>query len=164
MLAAWGIGYALNNLKRGSIRQGLKVLVVSVIFIGNGRAIYYYFTDYSRSGIKEDFNAGLQEAFTAVDLLEANQVWIDADVSQAYTYVLFFLQYPPAKFQREVQVEVVNGVYKVNQFGRYVFYEEYLTKQTPYGYLSLKNKFLNSNEHPKTVLFTNEYWEVGIRQ
>jgi len=164
VLAAWGIGFVLNTIKRKDIRRGLKLLVVAFIIIENGLAIHYYFTAYPYGRIKEDFNTGLQEAFAVVNTLPTNQVWIDIEVSQAYTYTLFFLRYPPAKFQQDVNVEVVNGVYKVNQFGRYVFYEEYLVKQKRYGYLSRKNAFPNSQEHPKTVLFTNEYWEVGIRQ
>jgi hypothetical protein len=81
-----------------------------------------------------------------------------------YVYTLFYLRYPPAQFQREAKFSIENGTYKVKRFGKYVFFEDELSSNHAYGYLSRKDEFQDNADRHRNVLFTNDAWEVGIMQ
>ncbi len=160
-LAVWVIrlipSTANSHLPKYSIRIGIAVLLSLESFL----AIRYYFSDYPDSSIKRNFNDGLEEAFYEVKKLKADQVRITDRMPLPYAYTLFYTQYSPELFQREAAYEIQGGAYKVNHFGKYVFYEEYLDKKKGYAYLSRRDEFHGNENQQKTVVFTNEDWEVG---
>jgi hypothetical protein len=159
-LAVWIIRFipsTVNHLPKYSIRIGIAVLFSLESF----PAIRYYFSDYADSSIKRNFNTGLKEAFDEVKKLKSDQIRITDRMTLPYAYTLFYTQYSPKLFQRKAVYEVQNGSYKVNRFGEYVFYEEYLDKKKGYAYLSRRDEFQENGNQHKTVIFTNEDWEVG---
>ena len=83
-----------------------------------------------------------------------------------YVYTLFYLRYPPARFQREAQVAIdtVEGAYQVKRFGRFVFHDRYLTPGKAYGYLAYKDELKAADQSRRNVLFSDEMWEVGTMQ
>jgi hypothetical protein len=109
------------------------------------------------------FNEGLGPAFEAVRRLPgAAQVRITSQIPLNYVYTLFYLQYPPAQFRQEAQVEIVNGAYQVNKFGRYVFDDRYLLPGVPYAYLARRGELRPSSQQHNVVSYSDEFWEVGM--
>jgi hypothetical protein len=90
-------------------------------------------------------------------------VYVTPRLPLGYVYTLFYLRYPPARFQREVQVSIdtTEGAYQVNQFGRYVFSRQRVATGKPYGYLLYKGEPVPVGPGRKTILFSDETWEVG---
>ncbi|QNE38558.1 glycosyltransferase family 39 protein [Hymenobacter sp. NBH84] len=162
VMSAWGIFCVLAYVKNRIWRSILYVVVLSVVIIENGLAINYYFNSYSSYEIKDSFNDGLREAYIATDSLPVTQVCITNELSQSYIYTLFYLQYSPKKFREEVDFEIENGIYKVNKFGKYIFDYSFIDKSKPYGYLFYKKHMQDKENIHKKVVFSNEYWEVGI--
>ncbi|AIZ63257.1 hypothetical protein PK28_05335 [Hymenobacter sp. DG25B] len=161
-LSIWLISLVLMRVRSSWVRAAISSLVVIWIVVESSLAIRYYFSDYNRSAIRENFNAGLQEAFAAVARLPVSQVRITQDMHQPYVYTLFYLQYPPAAFQKEVKMTIENGEYNVHQFGKYRFSDDYLDLNREYGYLSRKNEFPDTEKSRRQVYYANEFWEVGI--
>ncbi|RZK15810.1 MAG: hypothetical protein EOO56_22010 [Hymenobacter sp.] len=128
-------------------------------------AVRHYLRSYRHGSIATEFNAGLAPAFAAVSHLQnVEQVHITRKMPLYYVYTLYYLRYPPARFQREAQVEVVKGDYQVNKFGRYVFNDQYLRPGRPYGYLTRLGELKDDARHHKTVVYHDDQWEVGTMQ
>lgn len=162
-LAAWVIPLIINSFNASVPRPVLRLAVVAWVLLEGGLAVNHYFTEYRDGPIKGQFNDGLAEAFAAVGdkLGGSGQVRITEQMPLPYVYALFYLRYPPARFQREAQVAVSGGTYQVRRFGRYVFTPDALLPGRAYGYLSRTNEY---GTLPRQVLFTNEAWEVGVVQ
>lgn len=162
-LCAWALPTLIRKFVPAAYAPALRVLTTGLLVWQGFTAIYYYFTDYPQEKIRDRFNVGLGEAFASAEhIAGVRQILITRSMPLPDAYTLFFTQYPPDKFRREVQVEIKNGEYKVNTFGRYVFYPEYLNKSASYGYLARKNELRDDSTHHKVSLFTSELWEVGI--
>ncbi|MGI4743831.1 MAG: glycosyltransferase family 39 protein [Janthinobacterium lividum] len=164
-LAAWVTALLIENLRADVPRQLIRGAVLGFFLVEGSLAARFYHLYYPHGPIREEFVAGLPEAFAAVDQLWGiDQVRITNQMYLPYVYTLFYLRYPPEQFRREVQVEVVDGAYKVHKFGRYVFEDQYLVPGRPYAYLARKDEVKEDAQHHKQVLFSNEGWEVGTVQ
>jgi hypothetical protein len=119
----------------------------------------HYFTDYAEGEVKTAFNTGLEEAMRNADQLKVPQLLIADQWSLPYVYTIFFVRFPPDRFQREVQFKVIRGVYEVKKVGKYIFAEDHLDRSKSYGYLSRKGWY---DVERRKVLFQNDLWEVGI--
>lgn len=162
-LAAWGLPLLLDSFRPEVPKRLLWAGVLGWLALQSGRAIQNLFGAYRQGPIREQFNDGLGEAFSVVgSLWGINQVRITSQMPLPYVYTLFYLRYPPAQFQREADVRVAGGTYQVRRFGRYVFADELLTPNQPYGYLSRKNELADTGPRHRQVIFTNDAWEVGI--
>ena len=165
VLASWLTSELIKNLKPQAPRKLIQQLTLVWFGLEGGLAARYYLLHYSEGEIKAQFNSGLSEAFRAVGQLpQASQVRITSQLSLNYVYTLYYLQYPPAQFQREVQLEIVDGAYQVNKFNRYVFNDRYLTPGQPYAYLARLGEVREDRDHHKTVSYSDEFWEVGMVQ
>jgi hypothetical protein len=61
-----------------------------------------------------------------------------------------------------MDINTIEGAYQVNQFGRYVFNNERIVQEKAYGYLAYKDELKSIGQSRKTVVFSDEIWEVGI--
>ncbi|UYZ63064.1 glycosyltransferase family 39 protein [Hymenobacter weizhouensis] len=162
-LCAWVVQFIIQNIRPGMQRQAARFIVAGVLIWEGSSAVRSYFTEYPQGRIKDRFNVGLEEAFaSASELTGVNQIIISRQVPLPDVYTLFYLKYPPEKFRQEVDVEISNGEYKVNKFGKYVFYDDCLNSAADYGYVSRIHTLPSSTRHRKEVIYTNELWEVGI--
>ena len=162
-LAAWGGVVGSKWLPAGRPRQVAWGLLLSWFVGVGGTVTWAYLRHYPRGDIRMQFNEGLGPAFEAVRQLRgAAQVRITSQIPLNYVYTLFYLQYPPARFRQEAQVEIVNGAYQVNKFGRYVFDDRYLLPGVPYAYLARRGELLPSSQQHKVVSYSDEFWEVGM--
>jgi hypothetical protein len=166
VLAVWAIDTIINSFNPNVPKLAIRVAVFGWLAIEGGLAIQYYFNGYAKGPIKDQFNAGLEEAFVALNQRVGiiDQVRITDQMPLPYVYTLFYLRYPPAQFQREAKFSIENGTYKVKRFGKYVFFEDELSSNHAYGYLSRKDEFQDNADRHRNVLFTNDAWEVGIMQ
>jgi predicted membrane-bound mannosyltransferase len=165
VLATWGLAVTINSFLPSVPRRALQLAAVAWLALESGLAIDYYFTEYRNGPIKALFNEGLGEAFGALDgLWGIDQVRITDQMPLPYVYTLFYLRYPPAQFQREAQVRVIDGIYRVRRFGRYAFVDDELAPGRPYGYLARKNELADTPQRHRQIIFTNDAWEVGIMQ
>lgn len=164
-LAVWLLSQLVKIGKAKTTRFYLQALVFcGLTFIG-GKAVYHYFHKYQESGIRGDFNEGLDDAFAAVKQLPVDQVYITKDfaLNLTYMYALFYLQYPPEEFQKTGQFAIRNGVYKVYKFGNYILEDSVLNHDKPYGYLFRRSGPESTKDRGNcTTTFQNELWEVGI--
>ncbi|RYZ32606.1 MAG: hypothetical protein EOP49_37275, partial [Sphingobacteriales bacterium] len=118
-LAAWAANELIDGLKTTAPKQFIRQAVLLWFGLEGGLAARYYLLHYSDGGIKSQFNSGLQVAFAAVNQLHGtSQVLITSQLPLNYVYTLYYLQYPPARFRQEVQLEIVAGSYQVNKFNR----------------------------------------------
>ncbi|MGI4834888.1 MAG: glycosyltransferase family 39 protein [Janthinobacterium lividum] len=164
-LAAWAMAATISSFQPSVPRPLLRLAVVGWLMLEGGLAVRSYFTTYAQGPIRSDFNEGLGEAFGAVaGLWGLNQVRITTQMPLPYVYALFYLRYPPAQFQREARVRVVDGTYQVRRFGRYIFTDDELVAGQPYAYLARKGELADTAERHREVVFTNDSWEVGIMQ
>jgi len=163
-LAAWAISVTISSFKPEVPQQALRLAAVAWLLLEGGQAAHSYLTEYADGPIKTEFNGGMDEAFAVVkNLWGIDQVRITDRVELPYVYTLFYLQYPPAQFQREAQVSITDdGNYRVARFGRYVFSDAELTPGQAYGYLARRDEFDDNATRHREILFTNEAWEVGI--
>jgi hypothetical protein len=161
-LAAWGGAASSKRLPAGIPRQVGWGLLLSWFVVIGAAAARTYLQQYPQSPIRMQFNDGLAPAFEAVSRLKGpTQVRITSQIPLNYVYTLYYLQYPPAQFQREVQLEIVNGSYQVNKFNRYVFDDRYLQPGVPYAYLARRGELSESSQQHKVVSYSDEFWEVG---
>ena len=163
-LAAWVLALIINNLGARAPKALIRGLVLAWFVLEGGLAARYYVRHYPQSAIKEQFNAGLPAAFAAVGHLQGvGQVYITPQMPLPYVYTLFYLRYPPARFQREVQVgiDAAQGAYQVRQFGCYVFDSQYLKKGVRCGYLTRASELKGTPKNHKTLIFSDGTWEVG---
>jgi hypothetical protein len=161
-LAAWGGAASSQWLPPGRPRQvGWGLLLSWFVAVGVA-AVRNYLGVYSHGAIRAQFNDGLAPAFAAVSRLRGPaQVRITSQIPLNYVYTLYYLQYPPARFQQEVQLEIVNGSYQVNKFNRYVFDDRYLQPGMPYAYLARLGELSDTKQRYKVVSYSDEFWEVG---
>jgi 4-amino-4-deoxy-L-arabinose transferase-like glycosyltransferase len=163
-LAAWFVGRLIRHLRSSVPKQFIRGAVLAWFVLEGGLAASYYLRHYPQGAIKKQFNSGLPAAFAAVSRLQGvGQVYITPRLPLGYVYTLFYLHYPPAQFQREVQVGVdtLEGAYQVNQFGRFVFNSQRLTQETAYGYLLYKDELKAADQPRRNVVFSDDTWEVG---
>ncbi|MFD1875349.1 hypothetical protein [Hymenobacter bucti] len=72
----------------------------------------HYLFRHPQGAIRVQFNDGLAGAFAAVGRLQGvPQMLITSQISLNYVYALYYLRYPPARFQQAVRREVVDGSY-----------------------------------------------------
>ena len=163
VLATWAISRTIDSFGPEVPRQALRAGALAWLLLEGSLAIDTYLTEYPKSAIKNDFNAGLGEAFEAVSgLWGIDQVRITTNMPLPYLYTLFYLHYPPADFQREMQAKTTDDRYQVKRFGRYIFADSELTPKQAYGYLSRRNEYADTDQQHREVFFTNDDWEVGI--
>jgi predicted membrane-bound mannosyltransferase len=163
VLATWAISRTIDSFGPEVPRQTLRVAALAWLFLEGGLAVNSYFAEYQYGVIKKDFNNGLDEAFAAVpSLWGIEQVRITGSIPLPYLYTLFYTRYPPAEFQHEMQTTATDNMYNVKRFGKYVFDEAVLTPGRPYGYLSRRNEYPDTDQRHREVFYTNEDWEVGI--
>jgi hypothetical protein len=163
-LAAWFASTLIRQLQPRVPKQLIRNLVLVWFGLEGGLAARYYFRHYSQGPIGAQFNSGLSAAFAAVSRLPgAEPVYITPRLPLGYVYTLFYLRYPPAQFHREVQLEtdLGEGAYQVNQFGRFIFNRQRVALGTSYGYLTYKDELKTVAQARKTVLFSDGTWEVG---
>ena len=164
-LAVWGAALIINNLREGISKPAIWGLLSGWLVIDGGLAAHNYFTEYPQGGINAQFNNGLAGAFEAVSQQWGlGQVRVTSQMPLPYIYTAFYLRYPPAQFQRDVQMDIVDGVYTVRKLGRYVFDDQYLEPGKPYVYLARKDEMKDDAQHHKTIVYSNELWEVGTIQ
>ncbi|KAA9345520.1 hypothetical protein F0P94_00060 [Adhaeribacter soli] len=161
-LVAWFVNLILTNLKDTAPKTTIKLLLLTWLILESSITIRYYFKEYPKESIRHHFNIGLGEAFAAARNLPVDQVRITDQMPLPYVYTLFYLQIPPKQFQTEAAYEIRDGVYKVNRFGKYIFYDEFLKPGKEYGYLSRKDEYQANENRTKEIIFSNELWEVGI--
>jgi 4-amino-4-deoxy-L-arabinose transferase-like glycosyltransferase len=164
-ITAWLLHLLTASLRRPALKRGGQAALVAWILLESSPGIRHYFTAYPQTNIRETFNAGLQPAFAALQKLPVNQVYLPHDLmplSLTYIYALFYLQYPPAALQQHGDFKIENGVYRVNRFGKYAFYEAYLRPGQAYGFLVRKGQQLPDSTRAREVYFENETWQVGI--
>ena len=163
VLAVWAVARIINSFDASVPRPALRLGAAAWLLLEGGLAVHSYFIDYRNGPVKGQFNDGLGEAFAAANgLWGIDQVRITDQMALPYVYALFYSRYPPAQFQREVHYQIKDGVYQVSRFGKYVFAPQELAAGQPYGYLSRKNEFPDTDQQRREVLFTNDDWEVGI--
>ncbi len=162
LLAVWTIHTTIRNFNDTMPKRAIQMVVVLGFVAESGLVIRNYFTHYPESSIRKNFNAGMNEAFAATTRLSVKQIRISDHVTLSYVYTLFYTHYPPADFQKKVNYQIENGKYKVNYFDKYVFYDAYLTPDEDYGYLSYKDEFPDNEQRHRTIIFTNDLWEVGV--
>ncbi|MGI4869723.1 MAG: hypothetical protein ACRYFX_00945 [Janthinobacterium lividum] len=161
VLAAW----AAARISSGRLRLALRLGLVLWPLLEGGRAVRAYFTSYPHGPIQEQFRAGLPAAFAALrELRGVRQVYVTQRIAPLNydMYTLFYLRYPPARFQRERRVELRDGVYQIRSFGRYVFAAADVVPGQPYGYLAGHDELPDTAACPRQVVFRNERWEVGV--
>lgn len=164
-LAAWAVAVVVRHLQPTVPKALVRAGVLAWTLAAGGVAVYNYFVHYPGGAIREQFSAGLGEAFAALDgLWGSGQVRITDRLPLPYVYTLFYTRYPPAQFQREAQVRVVGGAYEVRRFGRYVFVPEELANPHAYAYLSRRDEYPDTPEQHRQIIFTNDLWEVGLMQ
>ena len=164
VLAVWGTTAIIGNLRADLPKKLIWNLVLVWCVLDGFPAVRYYFRSYRHGEIKTEFRAGLAPAFEALAQLPGTeQVFIDLEISPTYIYALYYLRYPPTRFQREAQVEVSEGNYQVNKFGRYVLNNRFLTAGR-YNYLSRRDELKDDAQHHKTVAYYDDNWEVGTMQ
>lgn len=161
VLAVWAIDQLITRVQMPVAKPLVRGLLVGWLLLEGGVAVQNYFSSYRKSSIREGFNVGLDEAFAAAQRLPVQQIRITDKMPLPYVYTLFYTQYPPREFQQHANYQLNGGVYQVNRFGPYVFYNEYLTPGQPYGYLMRKGE-LTGDTPTRQVVFANEAWEVGI--
>jgi 4-amino-4-deoxy-L-arabinose transferase-like glycosyltransferase len=96
------------------------VLLVGVVFEGS-RFAWSYFHDYPIVAAPY-FQYGMEEVIRAVQSAPPGRpIVITFQVNQPYIYVLFYEEYPPAKFQRMPRMQVKGVAGPVLRFDRYLF-------------------------------------------
>ena len=164
VLAVWFIGFLLQYFKNKKVKQTAQLVIILLIGLRSYGVVSYYFTVFPKGPVRERFDDGLHKAFAVLGQLPVEQLRVSDRLFLPYVYTVFFFRYPPADFQKKVKYEIVDGRYKVNKLDKYVFDKKYLIKEKPYGYLSARNEFVPEGRQRRIILYTNDYWEVGIMQ
>jgi 4-amino-4-deoxy-L-arabinose transferase-like glycosyltransferase len=96
------------------------LLLVGVVFEGS-RFAWSYFHDYPILAAPY-FQYGMEDVIRAVQSAPPGRpIVITFQVNQPYIYVLFYEEYPPAKFQRMPRIQVKGVAGPVLRFDRYLF-------------------------------------------
>jgi hypothetical protein len=161
-LAAWGGAACRQWLPTGTPRRVGWGLLLSWFGVVGAIAAHRYLQVYPHGAIRTQFNDGLAPAFAAVSQLKGPaQISITSQIPLNYVYTLYYLQYPPAQFQREVQFTIVDGSYQVTKFNRYIFDARYLQPGVSYAYLARRGELPETAQRHKLVSYSDEFWEVG---
>jgi hypothetical protein len=159
VLGIWLISYVLRLVVKERWRLPVQMFILCAFIAGKLPAMVHYFSDYPEGEIKTAFNTGLEEAMRNADQLPVTQLFIADQWSLPYVYTIFFVGFPPQRFQREAEYEIDRGVYYVKKVGKYIFADDLINRSKPYGYLSRKGWF---DAKGRKVMFQNDMWEVGI--
>jgi hypothetical protein len=162
ILAAWAADRLIAHMDAAVPKRLVTALLFAGLLAEGSLAVRQYFTDYDSGRIKQEFNAGLDEAFAELQKLPAAQLRISNSFSLSYVYTLFFTHYPPHDFQRQVVYDRVDGRFDVARFGRYVFHDDQLAPG-PYAYLGRKGETLPGNA-ARHIAWSNDDWEVGTAE
>jgi 4-amino-4-deoxy-L-arabinose transferase-like glycosyltransferase len=165
VITVWLLHLFLKSLNRSSYKLSGKLFIIGWIIMEGSAGIWHYFTNYPQGTIRYTFSADMKEAFDAVHKLPVSQVYLTSGnmpVSLGYIYALFYLKYPPEEFQKNGDFEIQDGIYKVNRFGKYAFYHEYIDRSKDYGYLLRKMDIKRDGAFQREICYEDESWEVGI--
>ena len=140
MLAAWFLTSLPNGLRRTA-------LAASAIYLALFLAPFYayYFTSYNQEATVLDlklgngFRLGLEEALrTEAALAQPGEpVYLAVGEPQPYLYPLFYGLGSVADFQATRRMSVVDGMFKVSSFGRFVFEKEALPAGESFVFVTL---------------------------
>jgi len=100
------------------------VLIPAWVVFSGVQFVRSYFVDYPIAAAR-NFQYGLEEVVRSLGGLgDENEpvVFPLDDINQPYIYVLFFMHYPPARFQRGPVVRTHGIMAPVLRFDRYIFY------------------------------------------
>ncbi len=165
VLAVWGAAAIIGNLRPTAPKRLIWNLALLWVVLSGFPAVRHYFRSYRHGEIGVDFRAGLEPAFAALaQLSPTGQVLVDLKADPAYIYALYYLRYPPARFQREARVAVVKGSYQVRKFGRYVLDKQLLRAGRTYNYVAHLDSLPADAQHRKVVVYRDEQWETGTMQ
>jgi 4-amino-4-deoxy-L-arabinose transferase-like glycosyltransferase len=124
-----------------------KVLVASGLYLAMFLLPFYayYFTSYNQEAAVLDtklgngFRLGLEDALRAdAALAEPDEpVFLDIGEPQPYLYPLFYGLATVEEFQTTRQMQIVDGVFKVSRFGRFVFDKAALPAQHGFTFVTL---------------------------
>jgi 4-amino-4-deoxy-L-arabinose transferase-like glycosyltransferase len=140
MLAAWFLTSLPDAVRR-------MVLAASAIYLGFFLVPFYayYFTSYNQEATVLDlklgngFRLGLEDALRAeVALAQPGEpVYVAAGEPQPYLYPLFYGLGSVTEFQATRRMIVVDGVFKVSSFGRFVFDKDALPVGKSFVFVTL---------------------------
>lgn len=161
VMSTWMINKIAADFKSSVIRQSIAIMILCFWMIESGLMINNYFTEYPESSIKPHFNANLREAFAPLKDLSCKQIFITDQIALPYVYTLFYVQYPPEKFQREAEFIVAGGQYRVKRFGKYIFDRALVDSMNDYAYLLRKEEVRNDLPNKK-ILYQDKFWEAAF--
>jgi 4-amino-4-deoxy-L-arabinose transferase-like glycosyltransferase len=140
MLAAWFLTSLPDAVRR-------MALAGSAIYLAGFLVPFYayYFTSYNQEASVLDlklgngFRFGLEDALrTEVALAQPGEpVYLAAGEPQPYLYPLFYGLGSVADFQSTRRMTVVDGVFEVSSFGRFVFEKEALPEGRSFVFVTL---------------------------
>lgn len=123
ILIALGLIYSINRISQQKFKH-LYITLISCIFIFN---IAYFLHDYyfnTQVRYARDWHYGMREVISRVEEIQSNysKVWFSKD-AWGYIYPLFFLAYPPERYQPQAKLSSLNeyGFGWIEGFDKYVF-------------------------------------------
>ena len=136
VLSALGFVVLLDLTRDFPIFQaGAVVLLLAGVAFHSSRYLRYYFEDFPAIAAPY-FQYGIKEFLQTIDRGYSRDlpVVITPRINQPYIYVLFFEQYPPAKYQQDTVVQRPGLFSRVSGFDRYRFVPPQLPLvQLPHG-------------------------------
>lgn len=123
ILIAIGLIYCITRISQLKFKH-LYITILSCIFVFNIAYYlhYYYFNTQIR--FAKEWHYGMREIISKVKEVQSNysQVWFSKS-AWGYIYPLFYLAYPPDKYQHQAELSSLNeyGFGWISGFDKYVF-------------------------------------------
>lgn len=120
------IGSGFNLFMKNIKSKKMLFMAVIYIFFISAEYILYLNSYYIHLPLKREYDArvGSKDVINFVNdnSFKYDAIWVD-DSPQAYIQYLFYIKYPPPKFQKEAILSSLNefGFGDINRFGKYFF-------------------------------------------
>lgn len=124
-VSAYGMYYGLKSIRNNVRMAGLIVVLLSFVFFLAFEWDFYLFHYPKRLVTIHAWQAGYSQVNTFIkdNYDKYDRFFITRDIGMPYIFTLFYLQYPPEKYQKQASLTAPDeyGFGQVNMFDKFVF-------------------------------------------
>lgn len=127
-IAAYGIYYFLNDMKQYKYIAGLSIMLAYLFFTFFTWDFYFHHY-FKKPQVMESWQCGYKEVaqYIKQNYYKYDAIYLSKKAGQPYIFTLFYLQYPPEKYQKVASLSPLDeyGFGQVDHFDKFIFNFDY---------------------------------------
>ncbi len=173
LLAAYGGYHFITSFKKTQFKWGVGFILLAGYVFFTVYSWDFYFNHYPKKKIvMYAWQAGYKELneYIKKNYDSTNQFYITKELGQPYIYTLFYLQFPPEKYQKQAQLSPLDeyGFGQVEQFDKFTFTFKQPTEEKNVIYVGYPHDFESAGiteDKVEKITFNDEdiFWIYNIK-